>query len=162
MSIDNYNKAKLIVEQNSNYSFFIGKTEKKIIQLAEKEIGFEFIGTYRNFLEDFGAGNFGGTEIYGITGNELKNPSVPNAIWYNLKQRKHFNFPNNLFAIYYTGSEEIFCLDYKNKNVDGEPLIVSYIIGVDMKDQPYELIAQDFGDFLLKQVTEELGYINKS
>jgi len=38
---------------------------------------------------------------------------------------------------------------YNNLNDEEEPKVVSFIPGLDLEDQTYEIIANDFGDFLL-------------
>ena len=69
-----------------------------------------------------------------------------------MTERKKINLPDNLLDIYDTGSEEIFCLGYSILDNNGEPKVVSFVPGVDLESQTYEVIANDFGDFLLDLV----------
>ncbi|WP_231559800.1 SMI1/KNR4 family protein [Geobacillus subterraneus] len=103
----------------------------------------------------FGAGNFGSQEIFGIISSDFENSSVPDAIWYTLTERREGNLPSNLLIIYDTGSDEVFCLDF-NKIDNNEPKVVSFFLGVDLDNQKYEIIANDFGSFLLDLVKREL------
>jgi hypothetical protein len=102
----------------------------------------------------FGAGNFGAQEIYGIINDDFEHSSVPDAIWFTLSERKEINLPPNLLVIYDTGSDELFCLNFNDNN--DEPTIVSFVPGMDVESQPYEIIAKDFGDFLLDLVMQEI------
>jgi antitoxin YobK len=61
--------------------------------------------------------------------------------------------PQNLLIIYHTGGAEMFCLDFRK----AEPKVVSYTIGVSSEHQTYEVIANDFGEFLLQRINFELG-----
>lgn len=93
---------------------------------------------------------------YGIINADFENSSVPDAIWYTLTERREINLPDNLLVIYDTGSDEIFCLDYSHLDDNGEPKVVSFLPGVDLESQTYEIIANDFGDFLLDVVKQEV------
>lgn len=92
---------------------------------------------------------------FGINRTEF-NSSIPDAIWYTLTERKEANLPNNLLVIYDTGSEELFCLDFNTLDDKNEPRVVSFVPGMQLESQTYEIIANDFGDFLLDLVKEEL------
>lgn len=59
-------------------------------------------------------------------------------------------------VIYDTGSDELFCLDFNQLDYKGEPKVVSYVPGVELENQTYEIIANDFGDFLLDLVKQEI------
>lgn len=111
---------------------------------------------YLDYLQTFSAGNFGAQEIYGIISADFENSSVPDAIWYTLSERKEINLPSNLLVIYDTGSDELFCLDFNQLDYKGEPKVVSYVPGVELENQTYEIIANDFGDFLLDLVKQEI------
>ncbi|MCK4261291.1 MAG: SMI1/KNR4 family protein [Halanaerobiales bacterium] len=155
--MENYKKAIEIIEQNSDISDFVGQCSETIIKLAEEKLGLRFSKMYFHFLANYGAGNFGSEEIYGIIDSDFENSSVPDAIWCTLKERKEINLPNNLVIIYDTGSEEIFCLDFNKLNKENEPAVVVFVLGVDLEYQTYEVIADDFGNFLLDRINEELG-----
>lgn len=69
---------------------FIGGQTNELIKLAEEELGMKFTGLYLDYLQTFGAGNFGAQEIYGIINDNFENSSVPDAIWYTLTERNEF------------------------------------------------------------------------
>lgn len=156
MSIENYQKAKEIIFDEADIADFVGGCNEELINLAGGKLGLNFTGLYFDYLKTFGAGNFGAQEIYGIIGSDFENSSVPDAIWFTLTERREINLPNNLLVIYDTGSDEIFCLDYNQLDDNGEPRVVSFVPGVDLESQTYEIIANDFGDFLLDLVQLEV------
>lgn len=152
MSLETYQNARAKILNNSEKSFFVGPRSDELISLAEEKLGLKFTGFYLDFLKSFGAGNFGSQEIYGIIGDDFENSSVPDAIWYTLTERREVNLPSNLLIIYDTGSGELFCLDFNHRE---EPNVVQYIPGVESNEQTFEVIANDFGDFLLDLVNKE-------
>lgn len=156
MSVENYQKAKEIILNKEAIADFVGGCTDELISLAEEKIGLKFTGLFFDYLKTFGAGNFGSKEIYGIINSDFENSSVPDAIWYTLTERREINLPNNLLVIYDTGSDEIFCLDYSHLDDNGEPKVVTFVPGVDLESQTYEIIANDFGDFLLDIVKQEV------
>ncbi len=155
MSIETYQKAKQIIHDNEDLADFIGERSNELIKFAEEKLGVKFTGLYLDYLQTFGVGNFGAQEIYGIINDNFEKSSVPDAIWYTLTERKEINLPNNLLVIYDTGSDELFCLDF-NQLDEGEPKVISFVPGIDLESQSYEVIANDFGDFLLDLVMQEV------
>jgi len=156
MSVETYQKAKQIISAQTDIADFVGGRSNDLISMAENELNLKFTGLYLDYLQTFGAGNFGAEEIYGIINDDFENSSVPDVIWYTLTERKEANLPNNLLVIYDTGSEELFCLDFNNLDDKNEPRVVSFVPGMQLESQTYEIIANDFGDFLLDLVKEEL------
>jgi hypothetical protein len=112
MSIESYLQAKNVILDNAGISDFIGGRTDDLIVMAEEKLGLKFTGLYLDYLQTFGAGNFGAQEIYGVIKNNFENSSVPDAIWYTLTERKEIKLPHNLLIIYDTGSDELFCLDF--------------------------------------------------
>jgi hypothetical protein len=156
MSLVTYQKAKQVIQTNEDIADFIGGRTNELIKLAEEKLDITFTGLYLNYLQTFGAGNFGAQEIYGIINDDFENSSVPDAIWYTLSERKAINLPNNLLIIYDTGSDELFCLDFNQLDEKKEPKVVSFVPGIELTKQRYEIIANDFGDFLLDLVLQEV------
>lgn len=156
MNVESYQKAKEIILTNEDRADFVGGCSDELIKLAEEKLNLKFTGLYLDFLQTFGAGNFGSQEIYGIIHADFENSSVPDAIWYSLTERNKTNLPQNLVVIYDTGSDELICLDFDNRNDHGEPKIVTFAPGFKLGNQTYELIADDFGDFLLDLVNQEI------
>lgn len=156
MSNRTYKKAKKIISKNEDLADFEGEKSAALITKAEAAVSLKFTGSYLDYLQTFGAGNFGSEEVYGIIDEDFEDSSVPDAIWYTLTLRKSIGLPANLRAIYDTAGEEIVCLDFQKMDATGEPKVVALDLGYALNDQTFEVIADDFGDFLLELVEEEL------
>ncbi|WP_054950715.1 SMI1/KNR4 family protein [Numidum massiliense] len=156
MSSETYQKAKQIILSDKERSDFFGPRSRDLISKAEEVLGLMFSGSYLDFLLTFGAGNFGSEEIYGIINGDFENSSVPDAIWFTLTERREINLPNNLLVIYDTGWGELYCLDFNSAD-KGEPSVISYVPGIDQNQQINEVIANDFGDFLLELIEDKLS-----
>lgn len=120
MSYANYKKAVEIMNKNKEKCHFIGERSNELIEKAEDVLGLKFSKIYKEFLINYGAGNYGSEEI--------------------------------LVVIYEEGSGELFCLDFNSLNEEKEPIVISYVPGENNRNQKYEKIADDFGDFLLQLV----------
>ena len=158
MSFENYKRALEIINENSDIFFSVGKRSNELVLKAENVLGFRLSNQYKDFVLRFGAGNFGAEEFYGLIDDDFEDSSTPDAVWMTLRERQEGNLPANLVIIYHTGAEEMFCLDFNNLNSDGEPKVISFVIGVDVEYQTYEVIANDFGDFLLDMISQELDF----
>lgn len=156
MSQQDYIDAVDLLEQNSEISDFVGSIAEETLRKAENKIGITFPPVYREFVLNYGAENFGSEEVYGILKDDFDNSSIPDSVWFTLKQREEIDLLRNLVIIYHTGGEEMFCIDVSQKNEFNESPIVSYSIGVDPEYQKYELIASDFGEFFLQRIKTEL------
>ena len=156
MSIQSYLEAKRLMENNEGSMHWFGKQEESLINKAEKILNLKFPQDYRMFLSDYGAGSFGSSEIYGVFQEDFENSGVPDAVWYTLVIRKDVKMPNYLLAIYGVGDGELFVLNYDKLNENGEPKVTAYSPGYAEDEQTFEVIANDFGDFLLGRVKRTL------
>jgi len=151
-----YQEAKKIITENEDLNDFIGGRSEKLILKGEQKLNLKFPISYLDFLKTFGAGSFGAEEIFGVIHDDFENSSVPDAIWYTLSERRESSLPNSLLVIYDSGSDDLFCLNFNNLNDTKEPRIVTYTPGVALKRQTYEVMADNFGDFLLDLVSQEI------
>ncbi|WP_392363957.1 SMI1/KNR4 family protein [Streptococcus suis] len=62
----NYEKAKSLILENIDMMDYFGNCPNDVIDLAEKTLGIKYPRDYRDFVSNFGAGNFGSSEIYGV------------------------------------------------------------------------------------------------
>lgn len=161
MSFENYEKALKIIGENKNIMDCVGERSNELVLKAEKALGLKLPRQYKDFVLRFGAGDFGAVEFYGLIDDDFENSGIPDVVWVTLNNRKKFNFPKHLLIIYYTGFEELFCLDFNNLNRNNEPRVVSFAISADIEHQTYEIIADDFGDFLLDSIEQELEFIKE-
>ena len=158
MSLKNYNRALEIINENRECFLSVGERSKELVLKAEDALGFRLSNQYKDFVLKFGAANFGAEEFYGLIDDDFEDSSTPDTVWMTLSERQESGLPENLLIVYHTGSEEMFCLDFNNLNNDGEPKVVSFLIGVDAEYQTYKVIANDFGDFLLDMINQELDF----
>ncbi|MBC1502529.1 SMI1/KNR4 family protein [Listeria booriae] len=156
MSIESYNKAKEIIEENEELVDDFGEMQESLIIKAQKELGVDFPDEYKYFLTDFGALTFGSIEIYGVFKEDFENSGVPDAVWATLNERKLVNMPQYLVVIYNTGMGELLCLNFRDLNDNQEPKVTSYFAGFDESAQKHEVLYESFGDFILDMVKEEI------
>ena len=156
MSIQNFNKAIKLINENKNKCDIIGKRSDQLVGKCEKMLELMFSPQYRNFVLNYGAISIGAEEIYGVVDDNFINSMIPNGVWHTLSDRIEFNFPQHLFVIANTGFDEILCLDFSRLNKEGEPPVVVFAINIDNEDQNYEVVSEDFGEYLLQVIETEL------
>lgn len=154
MSLQDFDDAVAIIESHNTKGFFVGPRPEDLIQAAEGALGLKFPAIYRKFLARYGAGNFGGVEFYGVTNANFQSASVPNGIWLTLRIRSKASLPLNLVIIGDTGDGDYYCLE--SKGPEEEAPVIVYQPGYSPQEQRREVIAQDFGKFLLDKVKAEL------
>ena len=138
MSWENYERSMELAKKCRFYTTAGGKSTQEIEE-AEKLLGIKFSKQYRDFNEKYGYLSFYGNEIFGIDTNNL-GELEGNSLAYALNDRKEYNLPYYFLPFY---------------NYEGEPRIV--ILEYDgLKYGVSETVADDFGDFILELVQEEL------
>lgn len=149
------NKALEIIEANQEEADFIGEIDEQTIIDAENKLRVKFPKSYREFLKKYGLGDIFGQEIYGLGTGET---GIPNMIWITKELREKENLPNNLICFYFADDGEYFCLDCSKvrSNNDDDAPVVSYISGLPIKEQSFEMIAENFGDFLSELLINSL------
>lgn len=155
--INEYNRAKKIIEENKNIADDFGGASDTLIRSAQLELELQFPKDYHFFLSSFGALTFGSIEIYGVFREDFKNSGVPDTVWATLNERKLVNMPRHLVILYNTGMGEMYCLNYKELNENDEPKITSYFPGFPEGSQNNEVLYNDFGEFLLDMVKDEIN-----
>jgi hypothetical protein len=126
---------------------FLGEVHPDKVREAEKKLGVKFPRSYRQFLQRYGCGNFGG-EIYGVGVTETR---VPSVVWFTLKIREEGFIPDWMVIVCNEG-EYVLCLDTTTFDENEECRVVSWIPGLQFDKQPYELTFEGFADFLYKYV----------
>ena len=99
-----------------------------------------------------GAGNFGGTEIYGVIDDGFETSSIPDGIWNALEHRRDGTLPESLYEFYAPGDGEAVCLDLSAPGEEAQ--VVGTWPGAQAKP---EILFDDFGAWLLHAVEDELG-----
>lgn len=152
-----YNKAKELIEENQDLVDDFGGASDDIIKKAQTVLDLQFPEDYKLFLSYFGALTFGSIEIYGVFREDFENSGVPDTVWSTLNERKLVNMPKYLVILYNTGMGEMYCLNYKDLNENNEPKITSYFPGFSEDAQKNEVLYNNFGEFLLDMVNEEIN-----
>ena len=155
MGLKDYEEAAGLMKEHPEMRSFVGPRDESLVRAAEETLGVELPATYRRFLLDYGAGSFGASEIYGVINDDFENSSVPDAVWRTLVERDEGELPDNLVVIYEDGAGAAFCLDCADAP-HGESPVVAFYVGFPPSQQPEEIIAEDFGAFLLQRVRREL------
>lgn len=155
MSIIELQQAFDLISAHQDQADFEGFKEEDLIRKAETALGLEFPPTYRQFLKEYGCGDFAGQEFYGIINENFENSSIPNGIWLTLDERKS-GLPDNLIVIYATGDGAYYALDAAQRNDSGEYAVVAWTPGASKEMGDSEKIAEDFGEFLLAMLQRSI------
>lgn len=154
MGLADYEEAVRLMNQHQDLQNFVGPRDEALVQAAENALGLKFPATYRRFLLEYGTGNFDSSEVFGVVDDDFTHSSGPYAVWCTLNERAEGGLPNNLVVIYSDGAGAFFCLDCADKEGEEAP-VVAYYIGFPAAQQPREVIAEDFGEFLLQLVKRQ-------
>ena len=146
-------RAFALIAAHPEQASFEGPRPKILVRAAEKALGLALPPTYRRFVGELGAGNLGCAEIYGVIDADFERSSVPDAIWATLRAREHDCLPADLVIV---GDEdgELACLQVRAGAEEG-PVLRLYA-GEDEERRGSEVVAPDFGTYLLSRVEEAL------
>jgi hypothetical protein len=145
-----YEQAAVLIAGNPELADFVGPRDEDLVRAAEAALGVEFPPSYRRFLRDFGAGSFGGQEIYGVIDADFESSGVPDAVWNTLGLRDDGDIPPDLVAIYATGDGEQLCV---RSGTSDTPMLA---IRPGSGEEP-ETVASDFGAWLKEIVEGEIA-----
>lgn len=130
----------------------LGGVGDKRIDVAEELLGIRFPSSYREFLRRFGRVNYLSEEFFGLE-QHLLDLNQTSCVQYTLWERNSIDFPNSYIVIYNTGWEgEVFCLDTNKISKDNECPIVNWIGGMKQSEQPLEVIADTYIDFIVNYI----------
>ncbi|MBN3555708.1 SMI1/KNR4 family protein [Fictibacillus nanhaiensis] len=150
------NKAFEIIEDHSDDADFIGEIKEQIIDSAEAALNVKFPMSYRLFLKKYGLGDIFGEEIYGLG---IEENGVPSMTWITKHFRREEGLPNHLICFYFTGYDGVYlCLDCSKvqNQYDDNAEVVSFVSGLPIKEQNFEVEAGSFGEFLLNTLQESM------
>ena len=155
MGLAEYEEALGLINEHPQLCGFVGPRNETLVQAAESKLGLTFAPSYRRFLLELGAGNFGACEVYGVIDTNFESSSVPDGVWCTLDMRK-FGLPPDLFVVYHLGEGTYCCLDCRKSPEEGP--IVAYHPVFKVPAGSREIIANNFGEFFLELVREELEF----
>ncbi len=141
-------KAAQIIEEHPEIAEFVGPVPFEEIYVAESRLGVRFPDSYRDFIQRYGTGTFGGRQIYGLG---VPDDGLPNVVWATEAMREADDFfPADLVVIQDTGEGDILCLATALMNDDNECPVVQWIPELTFEEQAFERINSTFAHFLLR------------
>ena len=147
--MSDYDEATELIAKYPDLADFVGPRDEALVRAAEEALGVQFPPSYRRFLREFGAGSFGGQEIYGVIDADFEHSSIPDAVWNTISLRRDEDIPADLVAIYATGDGEQLCV----QSGSSETMLA---IWPGSGDEP-EVIASDFGVWFKELVEGEIA-----
>ena len=148
MSMADYERAKVIISANRAKASFVGPRTEELILKAESALALRFPETYRQFLLDYGAGNFGPAEFYGVIDEDWQDSTVPDGVWYTLRERRQSGTPADLIVVGDTGTGDLYVVDVSEEN---GPV---YVVDPGRSMASRERVAFDFGQFFLQRIQQ--------
>jgi antitoxin YobK len=148
--MSDYEKAAELIAEHPDLADFVGPRDEAPVRAAQEALSVQFPPSYRRFLHEYGAGSFGGQEIYGVIHADFESSGIPDAVWNTLSLRDDGDIPPDLVAIYATGDGEQLCV----QSGSSETPMLAIWPGSD--DEP-EVIASDFGVWFKELVETEIA-----
>lgn len=155
MSTEDLHRAFGLIDRYPAYACFVGPRPPELVEKAEAVLGVVFPSTFREFVMRFGAGGFAGHEFFGVISDNFDEAGVPDGVWLTLDQRKSWGLPRQFVMVSDLGDGGYYAIDMSQAGACGEqPVVLLYPGAWDPDREPpvLELVAEDFGAFLLEQV----------
>jgi hypothetical protein len=147
-------KAAEIIAEHPDLADFVGGVPFEEVWVAEQGLGVTFPESYRDFLQKYGSGSFGGQIVYGLG---VPDDGLPHVVWatHSLQEQDDW-FPVDLVVIQDTGEGDILCLATSRASADypGECPIVQWIPEMSFEEQAFEEVHKTFAHFLLRMVKQ--------
>jgi len=163
MSINDFNVAMNLINKYKTHCITNAGSSVSEIGNAEKQLGLLLPSSYKTFLKNFGYWTFEGSEIFGLYNNTIINFTKDERA-----NNENPKFPDCLVVIHALGNGELSCLDTSQINDDEECPVVAWYFGATLPNGKLEVLAEDFGAFLLEKVQwgleslkEDGGKVNK-
>ena len=143
-------KAAEIIDANYDLAAFVGGVPFEEVWVAESYLDVRFPDSYREFLQRYGAGSFGGKDVYGLG---VPTTGLPNVVWATEALRASDDFfPADLVVIQDTGEGDMLCLATSRMNDQSECPVVQWIPEMSFEEQAFEVVNSTFAHFLLRLV----------
>lgn len=152
--MEEYESATALIRANPSLAQFVGPRDPAVVEAAEEALGHTFPAAYSRFLREFGAGNFGPFEVYGVIDDDFEDSTVPDGIWFTLTEREESGLPEHLAVVGDSGDGALYALDLSRS--PAEAPVVLHEPGAPAEAQSKEILYPDFGTFLLDGVRRGL------
>jgi antitoxin YobK len=146
MSMDDMERALALVREHEGEGDFVGP-RGELLAAAEAALGHPLPPTYRRFIEELGAGDIAGVEIYGVIHGDFESSGIPDAIWLTLDERSEWGLPPGLVPVAQDIEGNAY-IDMRGREAGAEGPVIAWID----QDTPAEELAPDFGSFLLAEL----------
>jgi antitoxin YobK len=150
MPMTDYDEATQLVANHPDLADFAGPRDEALVRAAEETLGVQFPPSYRRFLRKFGAGSFGGQEVYGVIDADFEHSSIPDAVWNTLSLRRSEESLRTLSPSNATGDGQQLCVQ------SGSSETPMPAIWPGSGDEP-EVVASDFGVWFKEIVEGEIA-----
>lgn len=130
-----------------------GATEENIRQI-EARLGVSLPPSYRKMLSDFGALEFGTTEIYGWLSQGIDAKFATNVVHTTERDRRDGRISGTMVPFLTSGYGPFFVMDCTDIGLDGEAAI--YEISPAGYERGKDRLADSFGAFLIEEVDRAL------
>ena len=155
MSYQSFEMALKLAKKCNGYFTHGAKTDKEI-DFAEKGLNIKFSRQNREYYRKVGYLSFEGCEIFGVYPESDMTVLEGDSYAYALHDRKSSRLPHDWLPIYNFDDGYMGYLDYSKLNEANEPsVIMAFHDGA--KYCIAERVAEDFGDFILNLVKEQLA-----
>ena len=154
MSYQHFEKAMSMAPKCHFFMTAGGRTHEEILR-SEELLGINFSKQCLEFYKQHGYLSFYGNEIFGVDPTGDSGILAGNSVAYALNDRKEYNLPKEWIPLYDYSDGFMAYLDYSHLNSENEPSVIVAIYtgnGYEIS----ETIAEDFGDFLLQLVQQQL------
>lgn len=154
------NQINRIITKYQEAANFCGMVSEQQIFAAEQRLEVCFPEDYRSFLMQYGAGSFGGIEIYGIV-PELERKAVPNGIWLTEDLREKDDMPKNYVAIAFDGFGNYYCIETKKKQIEEATVVLFTCNPEELTENEgrASVVADSFEGFLLTAMKSEIDFM---
>jgi hypothetical protein len=129
-----------------------GASEERIAQV-ERKLGVELPRSYRAFLEQFGAGDFGHFIVFGIVDDADGPLADLDAVERTLTAREESNLPTTAVIFSERGDTANLAFQCAERDQFGECPVAIFPREYSAVEEP-NMLAEDFGDWLLRTVDE--------
>ncbi|WP_018933246.1 SMI1/KNR4 family protein [Gracilibacillus lacisalsi] len=143
----NHDKLRKLIQEKRDASYFFGTVDDATIKKAEEKLDLKFPKEYREFLGEYGCGNIGPIEIFGL-GPSVE--SVPNVEWVIKNLRETRDLPNYLIPVENIGDGSYAVLSSASSSKHG--VMEGIVLQWNSRVNDPQKIANNFGEYLQERL----------